>query len=248
MAKLPANLARIKHKDILAQIREATGTIYEIGHWVSTEWSDFDLIKDASSILDHCSMDHFVIGRACWVARKHAQRMIDNYRHWKYTHKEPDWFENPVYLSKPGSVAWVAKERAKYPPDWALKNFASFAKWSYQGEGKLEDHTAIASAVWLLDTLGLTVDQLIDNAVEHGRAWQFGWEMLAKVTVPNVIDLTTPTMPVDGLPVPKEWQKWLKKDGAPMEVLAMILCVKSGVSQHHGRWLFPTVSETNGAN
>ena len=89
-----------------------------LGVWAA-DWADFDLISDASSVLQWCSFDQFVIGRACWAAWRYHGRMLDNYRYWK-GHKEPDWYSNAAYLSKPGSKEWIAKERATYPPDSAL--------------------------------------------------------------------------------------------------------------------------------
>ena len=107
-----------------------------LGGWASAEWAGWDLIQDAGAILPWCSMDQFVVGRASWVAWKYHGRMVDSYRYWK-GHKEPDWYSNPVYLSKPGSIEAVAKERAKYPPASALESFAAFARWEYSGNGEL---------------------------------------------------------------------------------------------------------------
>lgn len=211
-----------------------------LGVWAA-DWSDFDLIQDAAAVLQWCSMDQFVIGRACWVAWKYCKPMLDDYRYWS-RHTEPDWYSNSVYLAKPGSIEAIAKTRSTYPPNSALENFQSFARWAYTGDGKLADHVAIASAVWLIDILGMAPGVVTSNGLAHVRAWRFGFEGLARVEVPDVMAYDSPTMPVAGLPVPKKWQTWLKK-GEPMEVLAMLLCVRSGIRSPHGRWLYPTVEQ-----
>ena len=209
-----------------------------LGGWAG-EWSDFDLIQDGPCILPWCSMDAFVVGRASWVAWKYHGRMVDSYRYWK-GHKEPDWYSNPVYLSKPGSIEAVAKERAKYPPASALESFAAFSRWEYSGNGELHDHIAIASAIWLIDTLALPPQQVISNALSHGGAWQWGFDRLARVVAPDAMAYNSPTIPLPGFPVPKPWAKRVVKDG-PTEVLAMLLVVPSGIRVDHGRGLFPTV-------
>lgn len=209
-----------------------------LGGWAG-EWAGWDLIQDGPCILPWCSMDQFVVGRASWVAWKHCKPLVDSYRYWK-GHKEPDWFTSPIYLSKPGSVEWVEKQRATYPPASALESFSSFARWEYQGDGHLHDHIAIASAIWLIDVLALSPQQVIDNGLSHARAWTFGFESLAHVVAPDTLVLTSPDIPLPGLPVPRPWAARVKKDG-PMEVLAALLVVASGIRVDHGRSLFPTV-------
>ena len=211
-----------------------------LGGW-GKEWADFDLIADSGAILPWCSMDAFIVGRASWVAWKHCKPMVDSYRYWS-NHQEPDWFTNEAYLSKPGSIEAVAAERAKYPPASALESFAAFSRWEYSGNGELHDHIAIASAVWLIDTLALPPQQVIDNGLSHARAWTFGFNELACVVAPEAMVMESPLIPLEGFPVPKPWAKRVAKDG-PMEVLSMLLVVASGIHRDHGRGLFPTVKQ-----
>jgi len=212
-----------------------------LGAWGGSDWADFDLIADASSVLQWCSFDQFVIGRACWAAWKYCKPILDNYRYWS-RHTEPDWYSNAAYLSKPGSAEAIAKERAKYPPSTALESFASFARWAYTGDGGLADHVAIAAAVWLIDVLGMAPELVTSNGLAHVRAWKFGYESLARVEVPEAVAYDSPTIPLSGLPVPAVWDEWLKT-GSPIEVVSMLLCVKSGIKAPHGRWLYPTVEQ-----
>ena len=209
-----------------------------LGGW-GKEWSDFDLIADSGAILPWCSMDAFIVGRASWVAWKHCKPMVDSYRYWS-NHQEPDWFTNEIYLSKPGSKEWVEKQRATYPPSDALESFAAFARWEYQGDGQLEHQIAIASAVWLIDTLALSPQQVIDNGVAYCRAWTFGFNELARVVAPETMAYSSPDIPLPGFPVPAPWAKRVAKDG-PTEVLAVLLVAASGIRVDHGRSLFPTV-------
>lgn len=64
MAKIPANLARIKHRDILETIRESAKT--SLRHW--EPWADFDLAADVNAIRKYCTLDQFLVGRASVMA------------------------------------------------------------------------------------------------------------------------------------------------------------------------------------
>lgn len=64
MGKTPVNLARIKHRDILAQIRECSKI--SLGHW--EPWADFELAADINAITKYCTLDQFIVGRASALA------------------------------------------------------------------------------------------------------------------------------------------------------------------------------------
>lgn len=245
MAKIPANLARIRHRDILETIRESAKTSIDAGRWAGTEWAEFELIQDAPTILKYCSLDQFIVGRAAWGICNFdygLRRLLDSYRFWtNYT--EPDWFTNEVYLAKPGSIEVVAQRRAEYPPDWAMADFASFCRWEYQGDGRLSHHVAIASAQWLLDN-GMTPEQIGEAGGAYLGAWRWGFDRLATITPPEALDISesTAAIPVEGLPLDKRWAARVKVEG-PLPVLAILLCVASGLEADHNRWILPTVEK-----
>jgi len=85
-------------------------------------------------------------------------------------------------------------------------------------------------------------EQVTSNGLAHARAWKFGFEGLARVEVPEAMAYDSPTIPLSGLPVPAVWDEWLKT-GEPIEVIGMLICVKSGIRSPHGRWLYPTVEQ-----
>ena len=213
------------------RLESSRGTPGGLGVWASSPWADWDLMQDSTAVLQHCSMDQFVVGRASWVAWDGAQRLLDSFRFW-LTYTEPDWYSNAVYLSKPGSVEWVARERAKHPPKDALENFQSFARWSSM-EGRSRDHFAIACGIWLIDNLGLTADQVTANGLAHCRAWKFKFDSLAMVTVPEAIALDAPSIPIPGFPV----GDWVDKPGieTPIAILDLLMACPSGIRSPHGR-------------
>ena len=219
------------------RLEGSTGAPGGLGVWASAEWAEWDLIQDSTAVLQHCSMDQFIVGRASWVAWDGAQRLLDDVRFWR-GYQEPDWYASPVYLSKPGSLAWVEKQRSQYPPSDALESFSSFARWACQGEGQLRNHFAIASGIWLVDTLGLSPQQVTANGLEHARAWRFGFNELARVVGPQVMVTESPTIPLEGFPA-GDWVDRSTAD-APVPVLDMLLACPSGIRAAHGR-IYPSV-------
>jgi hypothetical protein len=230
---------------------------------LGTEWQQYagwDLIEDWDTLAPYCTLEQFLVGRASfWAAGLGSDRALWFFSSWR-RYREPGYFDNPVYLAKPGAQAFVDKERAKRPPEPALATYSAFIEWLYQsGEPWQEwtllrpDHHDLAAAagIWLVDSLGLTPEQVVANRNTHHRAFSLdGLAALANVAMPEKFVMESP-----GLPVPcvdksakdykvagyLDWIKSLKYPDEPLALMDMLVVAGSGIGGFkHDSILYPS--------
>jgi hypothetical protein len=223
------------------------------GDWA--QYQDWDLMQDYPLISRYCSLEQFLIGRACWLARL-CSRSVAGYNFWQ-NYREPSWFTNSIYLSKPGSREFVAKERAGYPPAGALDSYASFLGWRYglgvpwQESLDPRHHDLMAAAgIWLIDVLGLSPAQVIENYLTHWRAFSIGGlGSLADVTMPASFIRDTPALPVPavaesaakfGVSDYIPWGSGLPYPDEDLHLMDMMMAASSGITEGNGG-LYPAV-------
>lgn len=158
------------------------------------DWSDgesWPLIED-TSWHGCCSLTQLVYGRACY----RSLRLPSDFA-FARRRREPEWWSNPVYLSKPGSREVVARGRAEMPPDWALSKQEAYNRWRFgqypkaRGEDPWQPEnghrhllerglaavifaTAWACSVALVDALSVDVENIgtaagLYNSAVHGN-------------------------------------------------------------------------------
>jgi hypothetical protein len=215
---------------------------------------------------------------ACWwrsltdcynnLALKH--REPDWWRNSAWRSKTPDWeqrIERERRLHCPPEnrrsmvafVEWLYDDNAprteSYQPwAWCQPDVGSMYQWPdwrfhRQGLLPLAHALAIASAIWLVDDLGMKPEQVRSAASAHFCAFRWNdLSRLAQVQLPDrPITSTSPQLRI------AEMTTWAKahdlpvdedrsRQGAGLELLELLMCVASGCGGPHGcELIFPSL-------
>ena len=159
-----------------------------------------------------------------------------------------------------GFLDWLYHDNAPLPAgdrpwEWCQRGVGSayhWPSWEFHQRGLLPKTHALAksAAIWLIDDLGLSPEQVWESASAHTCA--FKWKDL-----PRLREVGPPPRPIASAS-PKlrlaELEAWAQDHRLPvkespeaamdgLELLDLLLCVPSGIDGPHGleRW-FPSIA------